>query len=332
MKHNTQKRILDLITEKSQIKPHDLKNSLGISTVSIHKHLKKLLDAKKIMRHGKPPLVFYTLNTSVSLETIEIGKIAQPDQQVIHQNFVYFTPEGEFLSGVSAFIHWVQHTGQKAHLEFLAREFVQIRQKADQFFDPNHAFIRALFKLNQTFPETFLDELFYQDFYSLPKFGRTILGHKVLHAKQSQNLPLIQALATFCRPTILNIIEHYHINHIGWIPHSIPRKIPFLKAFKEFLKLDYPTINIVKAYAGEIPIAQKSLSKLEERIENAQKTFFINNPPQQVDNLLLLDDALGSGATLNEVARKIRQLVNPKKIYGYVICGSYKGFEVIREV
>ena len=51
------------------------------------------------------------------------------------------------------------------------------------------------------------------------------------------------------------------------------------------------------------------------------------------ENILLVDDALGSGATLNEIAKKIRQKgICKGKIVGFVITGSFKGFDVISEV
>jgi len=48
---------------------------------------------------------------------------------------------------------------------------------------------------------------------------------------------------------------------------------------------------------------------------------------------LLIDDAIGSGATLNEIALQIknRGIVNGK-IIGLAITGSIKGFDVISEV
>ena len=49
--------------------------------------------------------------------------------------------------------------------------------------------------------------------------------------------------------------------------------------------------------------------------------------------MLLIDDATGSGATLNEVSKKIRKLAVGKiKIIGYTVVGSYKGFDVISEI
>ncbi len=46
----------------------------------------------------------------------------------------------------------------------------------------------------------------------------------------------------------------------------------------------------------------------------------------------LIDDAVGSGATLQETARKIKDRGIAKKVYGVALVGSIKGFEVISEV
>jgi len=49
-------------------------------------------------------------------------------------------------------------------------------------------------------------------------------------------------------------------------------------------------------------------------------------------SVLLIDDAVGSGATLNETAKKLKLSGMAKKVIGFAIVGSMKGFEVIREV
>jgi len=57
--------------------------------------------------------------------------------------------------------------------------------------------------------------------------------------------------------------------------------------------------------------------------------------PEQsiVKILLLLDDVMGSSASLNEVAFKIRQKKLAKKIFGLVLVGSNdtKAFPVVRK-
>ena len=50
-------------------------------------------------------------------------------------------------------------------------------------------------------------------------------------------------------------------------------------------------------------------------------------------NVLLIDDAVGSGATMNETAMQLRKrgLVD-SQIVGLAITGSFKGFDVISEI
>lgn len=96
------------------------------------------------------------------------------------------------------------------------------------------------------------------------------------------------------------------------------------------LSLRLPKINLQKV-SGEVAVAQKTLSRLEERVENARASIIIDDLTR-FENVLLIDDAVGSGASLNETAKKIRNLGLAKKVYGFAVVGSYKGFDVIREV
>ena len=55
---------------------------------------------------------------------------------------------------------------------------------------------------------------------------------------------------------------------------------------------------------GTTRIPQKTLRKLEDRIINAKQTIVVD-PNQKINlNVLIIDDATGSGATLNEIAKK----------------------------
>jgi len=65
-------------------------------------------------------------------------------------------------------------------------------------------------------------------------------------------------------------------------------------------------------------------SKLADRVENAKKTLYVTeNVPWQ--RVLLIDDAVGSGATLNEVAHKLKSQFATTFVAGFAIVGSYKG-------
>jgi predicted amidophosphoribosyltransferase len=79
-------------------------------------------------------------------------------------------------------------------------------------------------------------------------------------------------------------------------------------------------------------VAQKTLNKLQDRIDNAQQTIIVEDKTP-FDNILLIDDAVGSGATLNETAAQIkRKKLCKGRIIGLAIVGSFKGFDIISEV
>ena len=78
-------------------------------------------------------------------------------------------------------------------------------------------------------------------------------------------------------------------------------------------------------------VPQKTLTKLEDRVTNAKNTIIVEDK-RTFKRILLIDDAAGSGATLNETAKKIIERKLAEKVYGCAITGSYKGYDVISEV
>jgi len=61
--------------------------------------------------------------------------------------------------------------------------------------------------------------------------------------------------------------------------------------------------------------------------------FFLKSNESSYQNVLLIDDAAGSGATLNETAKKFKSvMVRKNSIIAFTIVGSFKGFDIIREV
>ena len=90
--------------------------------------------------------------------------------------------------------------------------------------------------------------------------------------------------------------------------------------------------TLKKVFVNDIPIAQKSLSKLSDRIENASHTIFIQPSNSQFKRVLVIDDAVGSGATLNIIAAKLKKNAGVEFVCGFAVTGSLKGFEVVNEI
>ena len=103
-----------------------------------------------------------------------------------------------------------------------------------------------------------------------------------------------------------------------------------MTVLQKLLNIELPLIKVEKI-RNQIVVPQKALSKVFERKANAKNTFYV--PKQQSYNcVLIIDDAIGSGATINEIAIKLKDKNIAKEIIGLSITGSYKGFEVISEL
>ncbi len=332
MTTNTANRILEYIRANKQAKAIDLVRSIGITNSAIHRQLNKLLKQEKIMKAGKPPVVFYILK-----EIKEPSGITLPQEtsKFINENYTYVSPMGEFLTGVEGFTRWVTSVNQGKYLLPLAHEYMKVRKRENGFITSNGWIDATEAKEKTTFGDTPLHKLLYRDFYSIEKFGKTQLGQMVLYAKTSQNMKIIEKIVQRIKPVIDRIMQVYKIDTIAYIPPSIKRKIQLMTEIKKELGIQLPEIVLVKAYTGDVIVSQKSLTKLQERILNAQKTIFVdvNKSAKFSKNILLIDDAVGSGATIHETAKQIKQLLNPTgKIIGFAIVGSIKGFEIIREI
>ena len=330
MRTNTRDKILGYIRTHKQARVHDLVQTFKISRVAIHKQLKLLLRENTVEKVGKPPLVFYVPATKKEEYTTNVPVNIV---KVIEDNYLYISPKGELLYGFDGFQTWVRGIKEEHRLYKLAEEYVKTlddlngRRSASGWID-------ATKKLKNTFTNTSLDKLLYSDFYSIPKFGKTKLGQLVLYAKQSQNIELIDKIADLVKPTMSTIIDRFSIDAIAFVPPTVPRSLQFVEELERSLSLNTSKIKLVKVSAGEVAIAQKTLSRLDERVENARSTIFPKTiKGNSYNNVLLVDDAVGSGATFNETAKKLKSSgICKKRIVAFAIVGSLKGFDVIREV
>ena len=324
MEIKTSQRIIEYIEEKGQASGNELADYLNITTRAVRKQLNSLLSEKILYKIGKPPKVFYLLSENKK-KNIEI-KIDLKSKKIIEDNFLLITPSGERKEGVEAFIDWCQKLNEP--IEKTIKEYVQSFKKYNEY--KKSGLIDGSYKLKHTFKEVFLDKTLYLDFYSIERFGKTKLGQLLLYAKQSQNQNLISELVERIKPQIFSLIKKYKIEAVGFIPPTVKREVQLMKEIEKKLGLTLPTISLVKIKTT-VTVPQKTLNKLDDRIENAKNTIILDDN-RQYKKILLIDDALGSGATLNETAKKIKQQNPTCKIIGLAITGSFSGFEVISEV
>lgn len=321
---NTSETIIKYIEAHKRVTAKELVDFLSLTKQAVFRQLSDLITEGKLTKIGKPPRVFYLL----AEEKKEIGTLHLDKriEKIIQDNFLVITASGERKDGMEGFVFWCQKTNQS--IEKNAVEYVKTLNKYDSF--KKNGVIEGMDKLKATFNEIGLDNVLYLDFYSIEKFGKTRLGQLLLYAKQSQDKVLMRELAKDLKPKIDEIIKEYKIDGIGFIPPTVKREVQFMKELEKNLHEHVRKVSIVKVKT-EVIVPQKTLNKLSDRVENAKNTIIVDEKGI-FENVLLIDDAIGSGATLNETALQIKQKGIAKKVIGLSITGSFKGFDVISEV
>ena len=324
MEVKTSQKILDYIGNKGQATGNELADYLGITTRAVRKQLNSLLEDGRLYKIGRPPKVFYLVSKEEKPE--EKYHIDPSIKKIIDEYFLVITPSGEKQEGMSGFIYWCNR--QKLPIEKTALEYETTFKKYAPY--KKDGLIDGMYKIKTTFDEVFVDKMFYIDFYSIERFGKTKLGQMLLYAKQSQDRGLIKELVNQIKPQIESLIKKSNVDAVGFIPPTVRRETQFMRELEKNLNLPVPTINLVKVKTPVV-VPQKTLNKLEDRVENARNTIIVDDI-KKYKTVLLIDDALGSGATINETAKKIKNQKLAETIIGLAITGSFSGFEIISEV
>lgn len=320
-------KIITKITDAKEITAKELEIYLGISRQALFKHLKELIHGGFITKQGSVPKVFYSIKQSeISLNRDIDTKYVQ----FLNDNFLTLTPDGRYLEGVEGFVYWCNK--RKENINKTAGEYIATLQKYFAYKN-SLSLIDGTEKMVKTFGNvSCVDAMFYSDFYSIERFGKTKLGQMVLYAKQAQNRELIHKVFMEVENDIVQIIKMEKIEALVFVPPTVKREVQIQKEFLSFAqKYNLPFVELVKTY-NQIPVAQKTLNKLEDRIENASNTIFVKNVERKYNKVLVIDDAVGSGATINQIACKLKNLGVANEVVGYSVVGSFKGFDVISEV
>lgn len=331
----TSEKIINYISKQGEASAKELADYLGISQRAVFKQLKNLIENGSLIKKGTPPKVYYLLpdvdlsvNDDISIEDgVQVALVDDDHKHYIEENFYQITATGQVQIGFKGFISWCQK--RSLPIDKTAKEYKSTLESYHKYFN-KYGLINGFNKFKSTYNEVYIDEIYYLDFYSIERFGKTKLGQKLLYAKQSQDRRLILDLINEIEPKINELIKNKKVNSVGFIPPTVKREVQFIREMEKGLKLQLPIIKIVKI-STDIIVPQKTLSKLEDRIENAKISIVVDDN-RSFENVLLIDDAVGSGATLNETAKSLKQKNVAKKIIGLSITGSFKGFDVISEV
>jgi hypothetical protein len=324
-------KILILFEQSKELTVKEIVDRLGISKQMVHLALNRLRSEDRLEKLGSAPKTVYRLITA-SNQVEEPGPLYQPggnEAEFLAEQFSVVTESGNLLNGIDAFDYWCRQ--RKLPVQKTLKEFIDTKNKCAPYYD-NEGMVDGLNKLKNTkgYDKIWLDRLHYLDFYAIERFGKTRLGTLLHYAKQGQNKFLMRLMMDSIAHRITTFLQMQNADAIGFVPPTIRREVQLMKFMQTQLNLPLPVIEI-KKISGIIPVPQKSLSKLDERIRNAENTFAVTDR-RSFQHVVLIDDAVGSGSTLNQVAAKIKNKGVAQMVTGLAVVGSFKGFDVITDL
>lgn len=168
--------------------------------------------------------------------------------------------------------------------------------------------------------------------YTRAEFERGTLSEKIFFAKQHQDKQQLKNQISLFYRNLECFLTAFDIDAIALTPPSISRKVQILDLVDQLLDPSIPSIPLVKYPTSGMLSQQKSLQRTEDRIQNAKNTIFIREEDIDYNTVLLIDDVVGSGATLNETAIKLTTAW-AKKMIDFAFSGSLDlKYEVINEM
>ncbi len=322
-------QIIAYLKANQEASVNELQEQIQVSRQMLHRVLNRMLEEGYLQKLGRAPKVFYRISETLAAKKSFILSLSEDEISFLNKHFLLITEMGKRLEGVGAIQTWCER--QKLPVEKTIREYIATEKKYLHYFLSN-GLINGTEKLKNTkgFDVVAVDELFYCDFYTIERFGKTKLGTLLHFAKQGQNRQLTQEIISLTKNKVEVLLKQKKIEAVGYIPPTIKRHLQFMTVLHKGFNLSLPHLNLVKV-SGAILVPQKALNKIEDRISNARGSIVVKET-RQFENVLLIDDAVGSGATINETAVKLKQKRTSKKVFGLAVTGSFKGFDVIQEV
>lgn len=330
MSNTTLDALIEYLTQQPGSRPKAIAEALGVSRQYIQKLLIK--NKERFAVSGTGPNRFYRnreaseQNNGIDVSTSFTSTLSPKDEELIEDNFYSLTPLGEELVGRQGLLRWC--SSRNFDINTKQEEYLAILKK---YYPPNFKPpIDFTEKMKRTFADLAVVKVWAADFYNFEIFGKTKLGTQVLVAKQTGDLETTKILAECLASIADELIAKYKIEAIAFVSPTIQRQSQLMTKLENAVAVKVPRIKVHKVGA-RILIAQKTLKSLEDRILNAAETFIIESRGKY-KNVLIIDDALGSGATLNEIAKQIKQKNIAQNCYGLVLVSSPSGYEVINEV
>ncbi len=320
--------IIDFLKSHWPSKPGTIIESLAMNKALIHRYLKELVATGVLTKIGTPPLVVYSLNMSnlIAWTAIRDEKIVS----YLDEQYLSYSADGQILQWASGFVSRCQSRNLDPNIQ--ANQWLAYYKSIEKLRD-KHWLLDGYGKFQKTLGRLYLKHIKYCDTYQMGQFGKSKLWNLTFYAKQSQNKELIRQVVALVSDRILSYIKQQDYQAVCFAPPSIKREVQFMKELEKWLSIPLPHIKLSKVYPNNIIISQKSIKGTEQRVLNATNTIFLIEKHSAYQKVLIIDDFVGSGATLNESARKLLVWGAANSVDALALLGNIEmWYEVINEV
>ena len=314
----TKRKILNILKKHPKTRPNELVDYTGLSRSVTQKYLGELVDDGFIVRSGKPPHTFYSADKNIS--------------EIIQTDFIYNAPEKGLLFGMDGFKVWADKKMGDIPIERKIRLYERGYEKYTKLKKDFFKFESAKDKLKNNI---IIDNLYCIDLHHI-NIGNEITKISTPYVI----LPIVKGSGTkeklknlvdkYVYPSIERIhsfIKKHKIDAVAFVPPTnTNRPIQIMKLLeKRFKNTDVNTMPILKikrdfSKFGGIRNEQKHLEG-KTRIANARETYLITLEKKTYNRLLLVDDLIYSGSTMNEIARKYKDSKIAKEVWGIGLIG-----------
>ncbi len=332
-KPTTLQKVLTYFDWNERLGVTELSRRSGLGRAILHRYVKVLVEQWDLLRISNGAHTKYQLTIPVTKVSIPKGEIYDnfKDKHLLDEIFLKFTPRGSELTWYDGLAQRCtkrnMDVGKKAEAYITIHDHIQWLRNTCGLLDATQAFDQHVSQLH-------LDMVLYADQYKRMDFGRWKLAELTFFAKQSQSRKLLRRSIDIYIDSLICYIHTHQIDALAFVPWSITREQQLLKMLDAALyQIDLPRIRIKKYYQWETKVPQKSLKKREDRIENARETIYVRDEKtDQYETVLLIDDFVGSGSTLNETAKKLKKEGVQTVIWFAIVGNLDLSYDVINEV
>lgn len=322
--------IIELLEECNELSVKEIVSKTNASKQMIHLALLKLIDENTVQKLGRTPKTSYRLiEQQPTRPVLMIPALNEKQNQFLEEQCIIITHAGKLLRGIEALTYFCQ----EKDLPF-ERTYVELNSNfyaLEKYYDKKGK-INATEKLLNTkaFDKVWPDNLYYFTFDTILPLGRTPWATLLHYAKQGQSTFLMNIIIEEVKERIHSFIKDQKADAVAFVPPSIGREIQFMKFLKNNLNLSLPLIEI-KKINGLIPLPQHSVLRIENKIRNADNTYVVSET-RHFKHVIVIDDLVDSGATLNQIAGKIKLKGIAAEVTGLALVGSLEGFDVVSEL